>query len=482
MKIWGITAQVHDAAISVIEDGEILFASSSERYSGMKQDPDLNEEVLRGAMEFGAPDLVAYYENPWIKKSRQLLSGQIGYALDWSRMPSSYLRKFGIRCPVTYVRHHESHASAGFYTSSFDRAAVVVIDSVGEWQTISIWRAEDDRLTLLEGVDFPSSLGLLYSAFTRRCGLAPNEEEYIMMGMAAYGEPVYADRIMEDFVDEGHLFRLKRECRYGIGDYIPEAHVEDLAASAQLVAEVCIGRIMGRARAITGCEDLVYMGGVALNCVANSKLFSHFKRVWIMPAPGDAGSSIGCAARVLGRKVKWRGPYLGREIKGDYPVDEMCAVLQRGAIIGVAKGRAEFGPRALGNRSLLADPRLPNIKDRMNDVKRRHKYRPFAPAIPLELAAEYFEMPTVSSPYMQFTSRCRHPDVFSGAAHVDGSSRVQTVSRDDNPNFHELLMSYYHKTGCPMLINTSLNIRGRPIVNDESDAADFENAYHVKVF
>ena len=209
MKIWGITAQVHDAAICVIDDGEILFASSSERYSGTKQDPDLNEKIIRGALDFGAPDLVAYYENPWVKKSRQLLTGQLGHALDWSRMPSSYLRRFGISCPVTCVRHHESHASAGFYTSSFDRAAVVVIDSVGEWQTVSIWRAEGDRLTLVEGVNFPSSLGLLYSAFTRRCGLVPNEEEYIMMGMAAYGEPIYADRIMEEFVEDTILLKEK---------------------------------------------------------------------------------------------------------------------------------------------------------------------------------------------------------------------------------------------------------------------------------
>src|SRR5690606_11469949 len=210
-------------------------------------------------------------------------------------------------------------------------------------------------------------------------------------------------------------------------------------------------------------------------------LFEYFENIWIMPNPGDAGSALGCAALLYGKHLRWRGPYLGRNISGEYPIAEACRRLAAGEIVGVAKGRAEYGPRALGNRSLLADPRSKGVKGRVNSIKRRQKYRPFAPAILEELAEEYFDLPPRRCNYMQFVGKCKFPDQFPGVIHVDGTSRVQTVSEKDHPEFYGLLLDYYNKTGCPMLLNTSLNVRGRPIVNDEADAALFESTYGVPV-
>jgi carbamoyltransferase len=248
MKIWGITAQTHDAAIAVIENGEILFASSAERYSKIKQDHNINKSLIEDALFYGKPDIVSYYENTWIKKGRQILSGQFSYAFDLFRLPQIYLKNYGINCDIECVLHHKSHAAAGFYTSPYKEAAVVVIDSLGEWQTISIWKADGSGLFLLEEVSFPSSLGLLYSAFTKRVGLKPNEEEYILMGMAAYGKPIYVDRILNDFIDQRYLFRLKKHCHMGIGDYLSDANNEDLAASIQVVAEQAVNKIVAFAK------------------------------------------------------------------------------------------------------------------------------------------------------------------------------------------------------------------------------------------
>lgn len=481
--LWGISAQVHDASLTVIDGDEILFAGHSERYSKVKQDPELHPQLLAEASRFGRPDLVVYYERPWVKKLRQFFTGFWKYAFDFSRLPARYLSKYRLNYPVRCVGHHLSHAAAGFYTCPYEEAAVVVIDSVGEWATISIWDGSRAGLKLLRSVWFPSSLGLLYSAFTKRCGLKPNEEEYILMGMAAFGEPVHYSRIMDDFIDQdAELFGLKRSCHYGVGDYLLDARPVDLAASVQAVAQHSVEKIMRATQRLTGRQNLVYMGGVALNCVINASLFKYFENVWVMPNPGDAGSSLGCAAAVLGQKLRWRGPYLGTNIKGNSNIERMCDALLRGEIVGMANGRAEFGPRALGNRSLLADPRLPDTKDRVNEIKQRQKYRPFAPAILAEHAADYFDLPTPECKYMQFVVKCKYPKDFPAICHVDGTSRVQTVSYKDNPPFYCLLKLYYERTGCPMLLNTSLNIRGKPIVNDWNDAQEFAKTYGVKVF
>jgi carbamoyltransferase len=239
---------------------------------------------------------------------------------------------------------------------------------------------------------------------------------------------------------------------------------------------------MMRARIFKFSSNLVYMGGVALNCSANRRVGSYFDNIWIMPCPGDAGSSLGAAALAHGSRINWTNAYLGHNIPGAYPVNAILDELVTRKIVGVASGRAEFGPRALGNRSLLADPRGPEIKDQVNEIKRRQKFRPFAPVILEEYVDQYFDMPRgfSSSRYMQAVAGCRYPDLFPAIVHHDGSSRVQTVPADGS-GIRELLEKWYVMTGCPMLLNTSLNIRGEPMVNDRADADRFEREYWVRV-
>ena len=245
-----------------------------------------------------------------------------------------------------------------------------------------------------------------------------------------------------------------------------------------------IGTIMSKAARLKWSDNLVFMGGVALNCLANRDLGKHFKDIWIMPNPGDAGSSLGAAALKYGQKLKWKSPYLGKDIGVEYPVTRLLDELVTNKIVGVASGRAEFGPRALGNRSLLADPRGPEIKDKVNEIKRRQKFRPFAPVILEEFVTDYFEMPEgfTTSPYMQVVARCKKPEEFPAIIHVDGTSRVQTVPKDSTSGIRQLLEKWYLLTGCPMLLNTSLNIRGEPMVNDVIDGRRFEAMYGVRVY
>ena len=239
---------------------------------------------------------------------------------------------------------------------------------------------------------------------------------------------------------------------------------------------------MQHARVLTGESNLVYMGGGALNCVANSKLGNVFDHIWIMPNPGDAGSSLGAAALAFGRRLNWKTAFLGHNIEGAYPVRAVIDELLANKIVGVASGRAEFGPRALGNRSLLADPRGPDIRDRVNLIKRRQQFRPFAPVVLAEFASTHFDMPHnwESSHYMQIVAPCRYPGQFPAICHVDNTARVQTVPADGS-GIRQLLEDWHMLTGCPMLLNTSLNIRGEPVVNDRADADRFEQQYGVKV-
>jgi carbamoyltransferase len=256
----------------------------------------------------------------------------------------------------------------------------------------------------------------------------------------------------------------------------------DIACSTQLVAEELIKNVISKARALGGSKNLVYGGGVALNCLANRLLGNFYDNIWIMPNPGDAGSSLGAACLGYSKRINWTNAFLGYDISGPYPTNRILDILLTDKIVGVANGRAEFGPRALGNRSLLADPRGTEIKDKVNEIKRRQKFRPFAPIILEEHADMYFDMPHGfdNSRYMQVISRCRVPDLFPAVIHHDGTSRVQTVPRDGS-GIRELLEKWYILTGCPVLLNTSLNIRGEPMVNDRNDADRFEIMYNVKV-
>ncbi len=323
------------------------------------------------------------------------------------------------------------------------------------------------------------------------------------MGMAAYGN---ADRkykgtsLKHQLMNELgitthshklHTFKqnLHRGCNWIFPDLTSEQDLFDLAAATQKIYEIMFDRVIKLAhRTVSFTENLVLMGGCALNCVANSMITSKygFKDIWIMPNPGDAGSCIGVAQKFnkADWNLNWKTPYLGYNIEGDYPVEKTLETLLKGEIVGIANGRAEFGPRALGNRTLAADPRGPLIKDKMNEIKRRQKFRPFAPMILEEDVHEYFEMPgnITQSPYMQFVAKCKFPKEFPAIIHVDNTSRVQTVNQLQHPELYQLLSRFKEETGCPMLVNTSLNIKGKPIVNDEQDAIDFSKHYGVKVF
>jgi carbamoyltransferase len=487
MIIWGITALGHDGAISVVKDEDILFAGHSERYSRVKNDPYLNNEIVEEALSYGEPNEIIWYEKPLLKKSRQAWAGQWKEVFGKNTMPKPYLKKFFNKLPtVSSIRHHEAHAAAGVLTSNYNEAVVIVLDAIGEWNCCTIWDWKDNELKLIERNNYPHSFGLFYSAFTQRCGLKPNEEEYILMGMAAYGQPIYKDKIWNDFINDNLTF--KKNLHIGVGyDYLPDADIMDIASSVQEIAEQFIFEYASRSMLLTGYNNLVYMGGVALNCVANTRLYELFDNIWIMPNPGDAGNSLGAAIsknKDYGNRVNWKGPFLGTNIEGEYPCASIVQELYKNKICGVANGRAEFGPRALGNRSLLADPRGEDIKDKVNKIKKRQKFRPFAPAILEEHLGEYFKIPTTKSPYMQFIADAKMitKKNYPAIIHADGTSRVQTVSKEDNPGFRKLLENWFAETGCPMLLNTSLNIKGEPLVNTEKHANDFENKYNTKVF
>jgi len=505
MNILGISAGFHDAAAAVIDShGDILFAGHSERYSKIKNDPNLGRGLIDELVQYDVHH-VAYYETPWKKQLRRLFSGE---RIQWNslsidaclrnQLGDYYIKLnqgsiFDEQHPMSTIissghNHHLSHAAAGFQTSSYDRATVVVIDAIGEWDTVSIWGAEYDsrghaHYKQLWRQQYPHSIGLFYSAMTQRVGLKPNEDEYILMGMSAYGKSEHTALMQDTLIENEWAVTFKRNLHIGVDrEFMENVQDADIASSAQKILESLVYNIMRRARDFKWSNNLVYMGGVALNCLANRNLGEYFESIWIMPNPGDAGSSLGAAALAYGRRLNWRDAYLGHEISGAYPTNGLLDSLLGDGIVGVANGRAEFGPRALGNRSLLADPRGADIKDRVNEIKRRQKFRPFAPVILEELADQYFDFSAGwnDSRYMQSVARCRHPDFYPAICHVDGTSRVQTVPQDGS-GIRELLERWYVLTGCPMLLNTSLNIRGEPMVNDRADADRFQDRYKIKV-
>jgi len=496
MRILGINALNHDAAITMIQDGEILFAGHSERYSGIKNDSDLNSALFADCYrQGGKPDKVVYFERPYLKKLRQLRAGQYGEVLSRKNLPSYYLRDFVGNTPIEYVQHHQSHAAAGYFTSPYEESAIVIIDAMGEWETCSIWYAYGSHFEKRYSLKYPNSLGLWYSAMTQRLGLKPQEDEYILMGMAGWGtvDEELKQNIRNDFFKETPLpIRLSQNLHRGCLDWNPEYYPDDdsekwkfdIAANVQSICEDEIYSVFELAkRLVPETDNCVYGGGVALNCVANSIIAEElYPNLWILPNPGDAGSSLGCAAYAFGEHVNWKTPFTGYDIKGRYPRKKVLDELLLTNIVGVANGRAEFGPRALGNRSLLADPRGKKIKDKVNKIKHRQEFRPFAPAVLEEYAHEIFDMPVKKSQFMQFVAKCKYPKKYPAICHVDGTSRVQTVSKDDNPGFYKLIKEFYKKTGCPMVLNTSLNIKGQPIVNSYIDAIAFSKKYGVKVF
>lgn len=473
MISWGVSAGFHDASLTVIKDDVIVFAAHSERYSKIKNDKELNWGLLRDALDFGDPDIICWYENPLIKATRRIWAGQ----KNWYKNPKKHFTEIGYtpKCKIVWGNHHKSHWAAGYYTSPFNECATLVVDAIGEWTTASIWNNKKK----IWSTRYPKSLGLFYTAFTDRVGLKPNEDEYILMGMSAYGDP---DRFYDEITD---LLYSGKNFHKGIRTWRPDLTEEDyfdVAAATQKVFETHLHALLAKTKELTKKDNLVYMGGCALNCLANRLIPSYFKQHWIMPNPGDAGSSLGAVLAVLDKKIKFHTPFLGHEIEGKYPVDNALKELLKCGIVGVANGCAEFGPRALGNRSLLADPRGQEMKDAVNKIKQRQEFRPFAPVIRLEDVREYFDVDKhFHSPYMQQVVKCKYPEKYPAIVHKDGTSRVQTVTRYSHPGLYELLTLWKKETGCPMLLNTSLNIKGQPIVNTSYDAHNFEIYYGVKV-
>jgi carbamoyltransferase len=495
MITWGVSANSHDAALAVFDNDQLLFASHSERFSGIKNDAHLNQAMIDYVLtEYSDPGQVIWYERPFVKTLRQLRAGQ-GWNYDKNNI-RKYLQSYGIHAPVKYTDHHLAHAAAGYYTSPFDQATVVCIDSIGEFDTLTIWDANGSDLKRIYKQTYPHSIGLWYSAMTQRIGLKPQEDEYILMGMAAYGDPQrFFNEILHEFFHpvDGHSWldifynkprvKMRHNLHRGCMWWRPELNaiqdLFDIAAAVQAIYSYLLKYVSNWARWKSPSGNLILMGGCALNCSANSSIKSDWNNIWIMPNPGDAGSAVGCVLAHTNKHIKMDNAFLGYNIQGEYPVDKIIKELTQTGICGVASGRAEFGPRAFGNRSLLADPRGNDIKDRVNDIKKRQQFRPFAPVVLSEHADTNFD--GYYNNYMQFTSTCKHPDLYPAICHADGTSRVQTVGPDGS-GIRQLLEAWYKHTGCPMLLNTSLNIKGKPMVNDLTDAEEFAIMYGVEVF
>ena len=439
-KILGIAEGSHDSAWCWIEGSNIIEAHHAERHTRKKNDKWINPSILPQ----GWFDVIGHEDKVRVNE-RRLYAGQ-GFLHENVTVDGFY-------------NHYETHAWAGWATAPFDDCDILCIDAIGEFESAAVFKVRDKIFTKTWEMKYPQSLGLIYSAITAGLGYKPMEDEYIVMGLAAYGEPI---------IDFEYL--LDENCHKGIK--LPKGRPEDIAASVQALYEKHLLILIDK---YCKHKNLILMGGCALNCVANSKIQN--KNIWIMPNPGDAGSSLGAAARKLGSKLKWKDPYLGTNIPRAINANEVARHLLVDGVCGVANGPAEFGPRALGNRSLLADPRL-DIKDTVNEIKRRQRFRPFAPAILEEYANEYFKGPM--NEYMQFIAKAKHD--YKSVTHVDGTARVQIVKLKCKSVIRPILEEWYELTGCPMLLNTSLNIKGEPMVDTWEHALDFEKKYSVKVF
>lgn len=474
MRYCGISEHFHDAGISILdESGNIIFASHSERFSKVKNDPVLHQSLLS---LINADDHISFFENSRLREKIRIQTGHPGPPINHNS--SRYKVD-------THFDHHVSHCALAFYTrpwKSKKDSVLLSIDGCGEYQSAMIY---DCDFNVLHEETIPRSIGYIYALATKSLGYKPLEEEYTVMGMAAYGEPIYMDELDRAIKETYRNFISQQK------NVIFERHVIDLlnklaitdkfnlAATIQFWAEQQIMKLALKARKYG--SKLCYSGGVAQNVVANSKIAELFDEVHIAVNPNDSGSSLGAAAKSYGLatgkdKINFIDPYLGYKMN-EINAKEVVDYLLKHNYCGIASGRAEFGPRALGNRSLIADPRL-DVKDTVNKIKRRQKFRPFAPAILEEYANEYFEGPMNN--YMQFTCKAKHD--YKSVTHIDGSARVQIVKKDCSSVLRNILEEFYDRTGVPMLLNTSLNIRGKPIVNSYDDCQLFEKLNNTKVF
>jgi carbamoyltransferase len=574
--ILGISAFYHDSAAALVVDGDLVAAAQEERFTRKKHDAGFPAHAIAYCLkEAGVTaeqlDYVAFYDKPLTKFDRLLETylsfAPAGFASFRLAMPVWLKDKLHMRrtlrtrfrsasrAPLVFTDHHESHAASAFFPSPYDAAAILTVDGVGEWSTATLGVGEGNQMRLLKQLQFPHSLGLLYSAFTYYCGFKVNSGEYKLMGLAPYGRPIYQDLILKHLIElkpDGSLWMNMDYFNYCQGltmthprfnelfggpprdseSMLEQRHM-DLAASIQVVTEEVLLRMARDAYKETGKEHLVLAGGVALNCVANGRILREgpFKDIWIQPAAGDAGGSLGAALfvwhqllnkpRSSNGRDKQKGSLLGPRYSSDFIanflaemdvpserfeqendlLETTAQLLAEGKIIGWFCGRMEFGPRALGARSILGDPRSATMQSTMNlKIKFRESFRPFAPCVLQERAAEYFEIRSgQESPYMllvapirkehrsrlspeESTTMEQDPDLrhrvnvvrssLPAITHVDYSARIQTVDEPRHGRFYRLLKAFERQTGCPVLVNTSFNVRGEPIV------CSLEDAYH----
>ncbi len=574
MRILGLSAYYHDSAAVLVEDGRIVAAAQEERFTRRKHDADFPRHAVafcleRAGCSLADVELVAFYEKPFLKFER-LLETYVNFAPRgfrsfkmavplWIReklfqkgLLEAELRRFDPDFAadperLLFTEHHQSHAASAFFPSPFEEAAILTMDGVGEWATTSAGWGRGNEVAISREIHFPHSLGLLYSAFTYYTGFRVNSGEYKVMGLAPYGEPTYADAILEhvlDLKDDGSFRLDQRYFDYATGltmtngrfadlfggparrpdEPLTPRHM-DLAASVQMVIEEAVLRLTRSLADETGARNLCLAGGVALNCVANGKVLrdGRFDRIWIQPAAGDAGGALGAALAAFHQYRNQRrlvedgcdamaGAYLGPEFsqaeierrleaegaRFEVVADE-AALLDRTvdalvdeSAVGWFQGRMEFGPRALGARSIVGDPRSPGMQRTLNlKIKYRESFRPFAPSVLREDVADWFELDE-DSPYMLLVAdvhRRRRREMsdeertrfgidrlnvargeIPAVTHVDYSARIQTVHADTNPRYHRLLSAFKARTGCPVLVNTSFNVRGEPIVCTPEDA------------
>ncbi|MCC6749138.1 MAG: carbamoyltransferase [Deltaproteobacteria bacterium] len=532
MNVVGISAYYHEASCCLLRDGELIAAAAEERFSRIKHDSSLPLAAFRFCLEaggIGIQDLhcIAYYELPARKLSRQLWTGMpVGGdpSLPWldAQRPELEIReRLGYEGPIELFDHHLSHAASSFLYSGFEDAAILTVDGVGEWATTSYGRGNGARVELFEQVDFPNSLGLLYSTITGYLGFRVNSAEYKVMGLAPYGEPRYVDQVRElitegpdgqyalsmryfDFLRESRMFSDALAELFGTPPRAPESEIlpfhHDVARSMQVVLEEVLLAKAQYLRSKVDSPNLCMAGGVALNCVANGRVLRDgpFERLFVQPAAGDSGACLGAAAlahaKLTGRRhsgERLAHVYLGPSYSSERVADILAdmelpaldfrgreaelleAVVDRlvaGQVIGWFQGAMEFGPRALGARSIIADPRVADMRERLNQlVKKREAFRPFAPSVLEEQAEKHFALDH-RSPFMLETCQVTSEIDVPAVTHVDRSARPQTVSASDNPRYWALIDAFHRRTGCPMIVNTSFNVRKEPIVCTPDDA------------
>lgn len=488
MTIIGLSSNSHDASLTVIKDGEIKFASQNERFSKIKNDENIGIEIINEALKYIDEKVfcIAFYENPFFKKIRQLYAGQIGEVFDFSFLKSIFMivKKLGYLPKIKFIDHHRSHVEL-VKTTQFKKAICLVVDSIGEFDTISFWKFDSHEHTKkfikLFSYKYPSSLGLFYTNFTKQINLKANEEEYILMAMADLGKPIFVSKIIEsNKIDikkfKFNNFHIFNNLNLESKDY------KNYAASVQFILELALEELSKKLSYycnLYNIKNVFYSGGVALNCVANSKVFlKNFENFEIFPNPGDAGCSLGAALYYF-ESCNFQNMFLGLDIKNIINIEEVVNHLINFGVCGLVTGRAEFGPRALGHRSLLANPNFPNIKNILNDIKKRERFRPFSPVILEEDFKKLFHTNRDNSRFMCFVFKPLLDN--ETITHTNGFSRVQTLPKN-NEILRLILEKFKEKTGCSFLLNTSLNIKGQPIVNTLEDALKFEKIYNIKVF